>query len=535
MTIVSAYSIATNVYSTPSNHWFITVGDSNQSSNSNEQGWAIISSGGNLYITGTTNIKDSSSTYLAGDVFLAKVSPDYGTVSAFRVIGNNSQDEYGRRLTSDSDGNIYVIGYVSSTPYKILLAKFDSSGSLVWAECISGVNEEDYASGLGIVYAETSSGGKYLYIAGAIDYNGKSNNLFIAKIDVTAPPTDNIKMFKVYLGVKVINNYPIHMAFTSESDGDYIYLSTVIDNESLNSPKFLVLKLKATTDSSDGDVVWHAEFGKDGSKLGLGGMAYMGKFLAVSGSTNGQHLQDTDDSMNAFIVYISTRDGSYASYPDQFISIVYGTSGHDDLGNGIVYSADDGNLYVTGSTSGFTGSYDSDAFVAGVSDTGNINWMKTVGGDSSDLMRDITIGSGDYLYTTGYTYSFGQGGSDLPGLLASQSMTDMTWTGGESFDNVNVTDVTNLVETGKYDFDAASYKYGYGFGSILSVSITDSVGVKQCSFTNNADLSNIKTGGIAVHKATDSNTPDPVPEPWLVSMVTLGVLAVAVFLFSKRH
>lgn len=487
-----ALSLVTNVYAVES-HWFITKGI-----DANEYGKVITSSGGYLYVGGETDYTDSDGT----DVVLTRISTD-GGVYEFRVIGESGTREVVTGITADDSGNIYLVGYTDAfTPSDaggpvnaIFIAKFDSECTLLWAEYIGASDTSDDDYGLGILYASGN-----LYVAGS--YQG---NLFLANIN---PNDGSLIWFNEYDLPAAVK--PISMAY--DSINGYLYLTATTSK--IGGYDVAVLNVKAF----DGSVIWFSIFG--GSEYDYPtGLGLQGKYVVVVGATNSYHFGLGYTDYNAFIALIETDDGQFVVNP-----MLLGEDGTDDYATGIVYSDLDENIYVSGRTYSYGEevSYGyPDGFVMGIAEYGVINWFKTVGGGKYDTIEDIVIGPGNYLYTTGYTSSFGEGGNDLTALLASDSLGNLTWTGDETYPPVSVYDIDP--NTGSFTPDSST-------GTSLSYS-TISPRVNQWDPSTNTDLSKY----MITHIATDSNAPDPVPEPWMVSTAILGFLALGLFLFSRKH
>jgi len=510
--LAAVLSLAVNV-SAAQTHWFETAGTSN-----NENGSVITSSGGYLYVGGTTDLEDTSGL----NAFLSKISTD-GIVSVFRVIGEQGSVENVTGIAADGNGNLYLVGYTnaftpsdSSTPVNaIFLAKFDSTGSLVWAEYIGADNSSDDDYGLGITYASDG----YLYISGS--YEG---SLFVAKIDPNKAPSsdsDNVIWFNIY-EFKAAGNKPIGMAYSSYSNSIYLAFTT---SNIYGADDVAVLKIDT---SNNGAPVWITTFGGEENDYATG-LTLTGepngargeKDVVVIGSTNSFRILGTESytDYNVFVAYLYSDDGTLHD------PVVIGHDGQDDYSGNIVFSLDDVSLYFTGTTYSYGEVSEGypDGFVAGLPVGQSVSWFKTVGGEKAEYMGGIVIGPNNYLYTAGYTMSFGEGGSDLAALLASDNLGNMTWTENDFSENVIIHDATP---------GSASISPGTSTSTTLKYN-TATVTPVPWDPSTDYDYSNSKN--FNTHLATDDNTPDPVPEPWLVSMVTLGFLAVGVFLFTRRH
>ena len=125
-------------------------------------------------MTGITN------SYGAGnyDVFLAKYTST-GTVSWSKTWGGTGWDQ-GQSVSQTSDGCYIVTGYTASYGAggnDMFLAKYDSAGTLAWNKTWGGTS----ADGGGSVQ-QTSDGG-YIVTGDTVSYGAGSNDVLLAKYD----------------------------------------------------------------------------------------------------------------------------------------------------------------------------------------------------------------------------------------------------------------------------------------------------------------------------------------------------------------
>ncbi len=165
-----------------------------------------LDSSGNPYVTGyfyDTAIFSTTTLTSAGahDIFLAKYNGSDGTLSWANGMGGTGSDE-GNGLSVDGSGNAYITGYFigtadfSGTPLTstgladIFMAKYDSSGALVWAKGIGGTSSDSGNS------VSVDSTGTVVYLTGifngTVDFDpvgtfnltsGGTNDIFLAKYD----------------------------------------------------------------------------------------------------------------------------------------------------------------------------------------------------------------------------------------------------------------------------------------------------------------------------------------------------------------
>lgn len=98
---------------------------------------------GNAYVAGLTNSPDFPVTLGAfeenlqgsrtdepqidfGDAFIAKLGPD-GTILLYSTFLGGSRDDLVRDLAIDQDGNVYVVGYTTSSDFPVTLGAFDET------------------------------------------------------------------------------------------------------------------------------------------------------------------------------------------------------------------------------------------------------------------------------------------------------------------------------------------------------------------------------------------------------------------------
>jgi len=165
---------------------------------------------GNVYLTGHTyssNFPTTPGAYQTSGrgVFVSKLNNTLSTLLNGTVCGGNILAR-GNSLALDGCGNVYVTGYTNSSAYPttprsydetfnggndVLISKFDSTLSFLFASTFLGGDSEDYSNALafdktGNVYVagRTNSSG-YPTTSGAYDesYNGGTNDVFVSKLD----------------------------------------------------------------------------------------------------------------------------------------------------------------------------------------------------------------------------------------------------------------------------------------------------------------------------------------------------------------
>src|SRR5207249_2034686 len=113
----------------------------------------IESSDGGFVVTGYSYAPGLSHTF--PDILLAKFTSS-GAFSWAKMLGGSERD-YGLSVVELSDGSLVVTGYTQSFDAKyadVLLAKFTSNGTFVWAKTLGGDYNDEGRSVI-----ESSDGG----------------------------------------------------------------------------------------------------------------------------------------------------------------------------------------------------------------------------------------------------------------------------------------------------------------------------------------------------------------------------------------
>lgn len=137
-------------------------------------GGIAVDSSDNVIVVGATDSDGAGS----NDCLIAKYNSS-GTLLWDVTLGTSGQD-YARAVTTDSSGNIYICGpsVVGGGSYDLLTAKYNSSGTLQWARTLGGSAQEATLVPLGV--AVDSSGNVFSICNSASDGSG-GDDILIAK------------------------------------------------------------------------------------------------------------------------------------------------------------------------------------------------------------------------------------------------------------------------------------------------------------------------------------------------------------------
>ena len=277
----------------------------------------VLDSSGNVYITGYSNSGGQGGV----ETYIIKYN-NSGTVQWSRYFGINGEDT-GNAIAIDSSDNIYIVGtnIISGTGTREMsLAKFNSSGTLVWERELTSTGNNTYGVSLAV---DSSDNPVITGYTNALGQGG--TDIIIAKYNSSG----TIQWQKSFGGSN--NEEAKGMAIDSS---DNIYVGGFTQSEGAGAQDALVAKF-----NSSGDLQWQRILG-----------AYDTDSWGVS----------VDDDGNVYGLGHSSREPSNTGLVNQFIMAKYNSSG--DLqwqrhfgGTAGEYvfgrtASGDGDLYLFGST-----------------------------------------------------------------------------------------------------------------------------------------------------------------------------------------
>ena len=442
----------------------------------------------------------------------------------FAIRAGASNDDIGQAIATDSAGNFYVVGsfhgtvdfdpglgvcsLTSAGGSDIFVAKYSSSGSLMWAKAMGGVGD-DAATSVSVGPDDVVCvGGSFSATAEfASEGSGYSltstgyKDVFVMKLDslggliwargMGGVSDDVAKDIAVGSDGSVYSTgYFITRVSNTEVDfdpGDGVY-----NLISIGPKDIFVSKL-----NTDGNFVWAKRIGGIGWSQGIcqgTGIAVADDdTVYITGSFQGSAYFDPDANEHVLTcvgdtdVFISKLDADGNVAWAKQIGGAY-----EDYGADISISYD-GSVYVTG---GFQGIVDFDPgagtsnlnsagyrrlFVVKLTSAGNFEWADGFGGTARDLAGDITVDIlGDVYVTGGFTgiadfnpgsgvYSLTSAGEKDVFTLKLNSAGEFVWvqrTGGAGDDSGNGVAVSSqgaVYTTGYFhsttDFDPSAAIY----------------------------------------------------------------------------
>jgi len=531
-----------------------------------------IDASGNSYVTGysnsTANIATSGSyqNTMAGlyDSYIAKFNST-GTGLLWATYYGGAGYDYAQNIALDASGNIYIVGYTSSTSgiatagayqavyaggaYDVFVAKFNSTGtSLLWGTYYGGVGGE-VGSGIAIdasgnpVITGYTQYSTNLATAGAYrtNYNGVGGayNIFIAKFNTSGT---SLLWGTYYGGGQSGGDYSASIALDA-SGNSYVTGYT-------NSSSGIATAGAYQTIYRGGYEGFVAKFNSTGTALVwgtyYGAGTYAECFSLALDAGNNVYITGETSSTN----YIATTGAYQQSFgggtADAFVakinssgtSLLWGTyygGSVVDEGKSIAVDAS-GNTYITGFTtstnhiasagayqSAYAGGTGDDAFIAEFNSTGtSLLWGTYYGGKGSDAAESMAIDGNGNTYITGYTAStngfvtagayqtaYGGGGSDVFVAKFGTPTAARYWVGNSN---------SNWNNTSNWSYTSG----GSGGASVPGSSNTvffDANGTGNCSMDVNVSVLEISIAGYT-KILTQNSTTITVDSLWSMSSGT---------------
>jgi len=374
-----------------------------------DSGQAIsIDADGNSYVTGYfMEIASFGSFNLTSnggsDIFIAKMDTNGNWLWAESAGGNNYDKGIG--ITTDDDGNIYVVGrfigtasfgsfnIISNGGFDIFIAKMDPNGCWLWVESVGGSETDE---GNGIITDDTGN----IYVTGcfeetasfgSFDLNSSGGrDIFIAKMD-----TNGNWLWAVSAGG---NYWDEGLAINTDVDGNVLVTGYYwglasfgpVNLTSNGNYDMFILKIE-----SEGNWLWAISAGGDQYDFGRGiitddtGNIYVTGFFEETASFGSFDLNSSGVE-DIFIAKIDTN-GNWQW------AISIGGSYWDE---GRAISIDNyWNIFITG-TFGISSS-DCGIFVAKIDVNGNLLWVESASGSFGDVGNAISTFSDGNVYVTG--------------------------------------------------------------------------------------------------------------------------------------
>jgi len=400
-----------------------------------DAGYAIAAdSAGNIYVTGAfyaTNDFGPVKLVSAGlsDIFVAKYDADGNLVWARRA-GGTSYDE-ARGIAVDGAGNAYITGFfqltanfaptnlVSTGQSDVFVAKYDPAGSLQWARRAGG---NDFEEGHAICMDASTN----LYIAGYFDANANfgsialrnnssSSDIFVAKCDRngTFLWAHQAGGDGEDIGQAIALDTAANVYVTGYFESNALFETTALITTGTAGLRDMFL----ASYSSSGTFRWVRQAGGAAEDSGSGvaaddqGSVYVtGSFTtpATFTSTNltgsGQDIFLAKyDSVGAFS-WVRRAGGNNAIYGDGGESVAIDAARNVYVAGYFSGTANFGTTNLP--SSGFD-----DVFIAKYNPSGNLQWVRKIGGANLDVGYAVALDAATNICVTGFFYATAAFGS----------------------------------------------------------------------------------------------------------------------------
>ncbi len=315
-----------------------------------------IDSSDNIYLTVNS----------AGDIYLLKYN-NLGTLLWERVWDGGSVDN-SKGLTLDFYDNIYITGYLDVVGYKkdLCLIKYNNSGYQQWNHTWGGV-EDEYGEEIVVDSLNNT------YVLGKTSsYGSGSGDMCLLKVNVSG-------------GLKW------NLTYGEEKNEAGILLQLDLTEHIL------------TISTSDYAIFW-VKYNNLGVQLWnltkANGGRYMGRKIYID-SLNNIYIAGTseDNNMESYDCFMI----KFNKFGEQLWNVTWGGSGADWC-TGLTIDSEE-NILIGGYTNSF-GDTLFDVFLAKFDKYGTLLWNNTWGGDDLDYCYDIITDSSNNIYLTGKTKSF---------------------------------------------------------------------------------------------------------------------------------
>jgi len=329
---------------------------------------------GNVYSTGWyygTDLTFGSTTLTnagLGDIFIVKCKPDRN-VSWALGIGGTGFDEP-RSIAVDGSGNVYVTGIfdgpsiafgattlvnADSSTIDMFIAKFDSSGNVLWAKRAGGVGRE-FAEGVAVDYAGN------IYVSGS--FEGATVSFDAVTLTNIFPGVEDIYVVKYDPSGNVL--------WARSGNGSNLEWATCVTTDPYGNV-FIAGPYNSDTLTFDGNIIINP----------FSSMGYEEMFIVKYDSSGNVSWVKQAAGNNYF-------NELYSLASDAF-----------------------GNIFVTGTVTSDTVYFDSiilsnqaagyyDMIFAKYDSAGNVLWAKKAGGYGSDYAYSVVSDASGNAYVCGY-------------------------------------------------------------------------------------------------------------------------------------
>lgn len=338
-----------------------------------------IDQAGNVYITGRVDYGNS-------DIVTIKYNSSGVQQWMARYGGPANGLDEGHAIQVDANGNVYIAGktMTASSSFDIVVIKYDASGNEMWVSSYNGSgNNEDIPTSIAL-----DSGGN-IYVAGGIIGSNSGQDFAVLKYNSSGGQ----QWVKSYNGAG--NGGDLAISVKVDASGN-IFAGGYTDMGSMQKHNYVVIKYNPS-----GTQLWETQYNGSSSNTDLATAMTIdaNSNVYITGVTT-VFVSITADSNYATIKYNS--DGQF-----QWIATYDGLENSFDVSRSI-FVDNSSNVYISGSSRGVVAD---DYVTIKYNSSGQSQWVMRYNGtgNSNDYSSSVTADNEGNVYVTGR--STGQGSS----------------------------------------------------------------------------------------------------------------------------
>ncbi len=362
--------------------------------------WQLVTQAGDSIVL----IPDNSSGYVTVEVCDNNCNCGQGSVFVQSercgpfclVLGTSSNDE-GSSIIQTADKGFLLTGYTGGNR-DLYVAKLSGGGTLQWTKIIGG--SSNWEEGKSLI--QTRDGG-YIIAGYAGSFGQGWDDVYVVKLDVNG----NVQWTKTIGGTSDDKGFSI----IQTTDGGYA-IAGYTTSFGQGSADVYVIKLDAA-----GNVQWTRTIGGPNGDYGRAIVQTSDGGYVIAGHTNSFCAYGCPTYEDVYVVKLDANGNLL------WTKTIGGAD--DDRGYSLIESSD-GGIIITGNTYSY-GRGNTDIYIIKLSNSGNLIWVKTVGGTQYERARRIISTSDGGFAIVGHTSSFGSGGFDIY-LIKMDAVGNLQWT-----------------------------------------------------------------------------------------------------------